>query len=880
MRRFLPLAFAANLAFALAASLPAFAQSNGPAVAPPSAKSARVEALRALGAPVAHIRLAAPDPEAIENLKKANAATRLKRLEIGIGREVDAAMRAMAGSPRFVPAAGGTAAHWQVTSTGAAALRIGLSVASLPARAELRFVGADRPDVVYGPFTASDVMAMGSTFWSPVLEGQAGRLEVFVPAGAAASEVSLEISRISHLFVSPAHPRAEQVAKASGACEVDFICRAASDAALSETGRSVARMTFTGNSGGTAFCTGTLLNPSDNSFTPYFYSAAHCISTQSRASTLTTHWFYETTGCGNNVQSPNYVQVAGGATLLFASTVSDALLLRLNASPPANAIYAGWDAAQPAVNTPMTAIHHPQGDYKKVSLGRVTGFGSAGDLASGNFMRVDWTGLSTGVTEGGSSGSGIFSGNASSGYRFRGGLLGGASHCAAGPSDLYDFYSRFDQVFANIAQYLQPGSQQPQGPNVLANPGFESGPVNWAQSSSNNTLIITNDATMARAGSWYAWLGGNNDLTDTLTQDVVVPSGQARLQFWYRITTNETISGAFDTMTVSVVNPSTGATMETLASFSNQTTTSGWEQSSTYDLSAFSGQTVRLQFRAVNDFSDFTSFRIDDVSITGTTASGGGANYTALWWNPAESGWGVNVNHQGDIVFATLFTYDTTGAPMWLVMSGGVRQGSSDVFTGDLYRTTGPAFNSVPFPPINSGNLTRVGTMSLGFSGANAGSLTYSVNGLSVLKTIQRQVFGAAAATCVGSTASRQGASNYQDLWWNSAESGWGINLTHQGNTIFATLFTYGLDGQGLWLVMSGGVRQSDGSYFGELYRTSGPAFNAQPWTGIGVTQVGTMRLRFASGETGTLEYTVNGAAVSKLISRQVFSSSPPLCSG
>ena len=49
---------------------------------------------------------------------------------------------------------------------------------------------------------------------------------------------------------------------------------------------------------------------------------------------------------------------------------------------------------------------------------------------------------------------------------------------------------------------------------------------------------------------------------------------------------------------------------------------------------------------------------------------------------------------------------------------------------------------------------------------------------------------------------------------------------------------------------MSGGVRQSDGSYLGELYRTSGPAFNANPFTPIGpnVTQVGTMRFTFGSG--------------------------------
>ena len=46
-------------------------------------------------------------------------------------------------------------------------------------------------------------------------------------------------------------------------------------------------------------------------------------------------------------------------------------------------------------------------------------------------------------------------------------------------------------------------------------------------------------------------------------------------------------------------------------------------------------------------------------------------------------------------------------------------------------------------------------------------------------------------------------ASNYQDLWYAApaeSESGWGMNFTHQGDTIFATWFTYDVDGSPLWL--------------------------------------------------------------------------------
>ena len=70
------------------------------------------------------------------------------------------------------------------------------------------------------------------------------------------------------------------------------------------------------------------------------------------------------------------------------------------------------------------------------------------------------------------------------------------------------------------------------------------------------------------------------------------------------------------------------------------------------------------------------------------------------WWNaPAgsESGWGLNVAQQGGIVFATWFTYDDAGAPLWLSMTG--TKVSPNAYTGTLYRTRGPAFSAVPFDP-------------------------------------------------------------------------------------------------------------------------------------------------------------------------------------
>ena len=43
-------------------------------------------------------------------------------------------------------------------------------------------------------------------------------------------------------------------------------------------------------------------------------------------------------------------------------------------------------------------------------------------------------------------------------------------------------------------------------------------------------------------------------------------------------------------------------------------------------------------------------------------------NYQGNWWSAGagESGWGVYFTHQGDNLFASWFTYDSDGTPMWL----------------------------------------------------------------------------------------------------------------------------------------------------------------------------------------------------------------------
>lgn len=863
------------LALALVASslVAHAAPSLGPAVMPPAAKAPTLETFRAPGAPSVDVHLPPPEPGVVAAIKASNAQSTHKRLEVGIGREVPSS------PPRWTAVEGGSVARWRVRSESALSLRVALRSPEWPAEVQIRAAG-NAESIVYGPVSGEQAARSGAAYWSPVLEGDTATVEVFVPRGSPLP--ALDLAHVSHLFVSFADPKAELVAKASQPCQVNLICRSATEPALAEAGRSVARITFTNTSGSSVLCTGTLLNSNGGGSTPYFATAGHCIGAPSEAASITTRWFYETAGCTGTAINPASTQVGGGATLLYASASEDFALVRLNATPPANAVFSAWDATRLNPGEPVTGIHHPDGDPKKVSLGTAAGVGRS-SVAEGNGFRIQWTGASTGFTEPGSSGSGIFTGNATAGYRFRGTLQGGPiGACTDAPSRLYDYYSRFDLAFPFVAQYLMAQGAPALGPNALANPGFESGFGSWTQATSaGNSQVVTNDPALAHTGGWYAWLGGVNGLTDTLYQNLTIPAGTARLQFWYRVSTEETtLTTAFDTLTFSIVDPSNGSTLMELGTLSNVDRTGGWVQSPVYDVSAFGNRSVRLQFRSVSDGSLVTNFRIDDIAVNGTPGTvQANVNHTALWLKLDEAGWGLNVTHNGDVTFATLFTYASNQAPLWLVMSEGRRQEGASTFAGDLYRTTGPAFNAVPFPSIGPGNYTRVGSMTLDFNGSPA-LLGYEFGDVYVSKVIERFVFGPGPG-CNGVTGSRATATNYQDLWLKLDEAGWGLNVTHQGDIIFATLFNYAANGQGMWLVMSEGRRQSDGSFLGNLYRTTGPAFDAVPFTPIGpgnYTTVGTMRLRFQDGERGTLEYTVDGTQVVKPITRFVFGTPAPLC--
>lgn len=120
-------------------------------------------------------------------------------------------------------------------------------------------------------------------------------------------------------------------------------------------------------------------------------------------------------------------------------------------------------------------------------------------------------------------------------------------------------------------------------------------------------------------------------------------------------------------------------------------------------------------------------------------------DFTDLWWNEQEDGWGVNVVQQGEILFLTFFIYGVDNAARWVVAPAmapaSPQPAGATRFTGELYQTAGPWFGA----PFNPGAVTRaiVGTATITFDSPDTATLSYTVGGTPVVKAIRRQAFRA-----------------------------------------------------------------------------------------------------------------------------------------
>jgi hypothetical protein len=121
-----------------------------------------------------------------------------------------------------------------------------------------------------------------------------------------------------------------------------------------------------------------------------------------------------------------------------------------------------------------------------------------------------------------------------------------------------------------------------------------------------------------------------------------------------------------------------------------------------------------------------------------TYATSFSTDQSDLYYSPAESGWGLQLVQRGSVIFATLVVYDSTGQPTWYAATMDfATNATNSTWTGALYVTTGTYFGS----PWNPSALTvsRVGTMTWQAPFIEGGTLTYVVNGVTVVKNVVRQ---------------------------------------------------------------------------------------------------------------------------------------------
>jgi hypothetical protein len=339
-----------------------------------------------------------------------------------------------------------------------------------------------------------------------------------------------------------------------------------------------------------------------------------------------------------------------------------------------------------------------------------------------------------------------------------------------------------------------------------------------------------------------------------------------------------------------------------------------------------------------------------------------------MWFVPSESGWGLNIFHQGDTLFAALFVYGTESQPKWYVASSLLGNG---VYSGPLYEASGPPFPGA-FDPASVA-VRQVGTMTVELHGDRA-VVDYTVDAVHVTKNvvpfsfrqtnltgnyygyeyqpaaggtpeIRRDLnisisdtgttitmatqsdseggcsytgtrdqdgaietisgnyicggasgpwlmnvdltpdgftgpftgngitnaFGRIAAS-VRSGPQTEGTGWRTDNWFPVNESGWGVNIVDQGDTIFATLFVYDAQRKPHWYVASDLSQSGSGVnalYDGPLVESTGTYFGI-PFNAASVMsrQVGTMNFQLLDRNSAILGYTVDGVSVTKHVSR------------
>jgi lysyl endopeptidase len=333
---------------------------------------------------------------------------------------------------------------WQLhlKAKGAIALLLYYSDFYIPEGGKLFIYNIDKSQVL-GAYTKRSHPENGH-FATELVAGDEILLE-YVPAPSG-EEPSIQLSSIgygyNHLYVTSVAKSGEE--ELSGPCMVNINCEEGENWQLQKKGVCHMVMPI----GDAAYiCSGSLVNNTAKDLKPYVLSAFHCSEREEgdkeasdqelKQWIFVFHWEY--VGCDNSSPVSKYKTMVGCTrkSVIPFSEGSDGLLLLLNENIPADydVFFNGWDRT----NTPSPSgvgIHHPSGDYMKIStygkyMAESIRWNNSDNNQTGAHnahwnVIFDETPNGHGVTEGGSSGSPLFNSNG----LIIGTLSGGSSSCS------------------------------------------------------------------------------------------------------------------------------------------------------------------------------------------------------------------------------------------------------------------------------------------------------------------------------------------------------------------------------------------------------------------------------------------------------------------
>lgn len=115
-------------------------------------------------------------------------------------------------------------------------------------------------------------------------------------------------------------------------------------------------------------------------------------------------------------------------------------------------------------------------------------------------------------------------------------------------------------------------------------------------------------------------------------------------------------------------------------------------------------------------------------------------NYTDVWWGgAAQNGWGVAIIQEGAQLAGAWYTFNQAGQPVWYLFNGGTWT-TPTTHTASLFRSTGSPLIGAVYNP-NALVTVNAGTVTFSFTGASTANMTYTVDGVTQSKPIERLPF-------------------------------------------------------------------------------------------------------------------------------------------